>query len=138
MMLYGSETWKMMKVLTNKIRVFINRCLRSILRVKWSDKISNQCIWKRSKQEDIETQIKRRKWRWVGHTMRKEPNNTTRVALQWNPQGHRRRGRPTTTWRRSSSSELQKEGLNWKSVVEKAQHRVWWKSVVEALCSTQS
>ena len=68
----GSETWKMTKILLNKIQVFINRCLRYILRIRWSDRTTNEEIWERTKQENIETQIRRRKLKRVGHTMRKD------------------------------------------------------------------
>nr|KAG5711937.1 hypothetical protein BaRGS_026378 [Batillaria attramentaria] len=49
----------------------------------------------------MDVQVRRRKWRWVGHTLRKEPCNITRQALEWNPQGKRKRGRPKQTWRRT-------------------------------------
>ena len=39
-------------------------------------------------------EIGRRRWKWVGHTLRKGKNSITRLALQWNPQGSRGRGRP--------------------------------------------
>nr|KAG5706735.1 hypothetical protein BaRGS_007238 [Batillaria attramentaria] len=42
----------------------------------------------------MDVQARQRKWRWVGHTLRKEPCNITRQALVWNPQGKRKRGRP--------------------------------------------
>jgi hypothetical protein len=29
-------------------------------------------LWKKTKQEKIEKRIKERKWRWIGHTLRKE------------------------------------------------------------------
>jgi hypothetical protein len=32
----------------------------------------NEELWKKTKQEKIEKQIKKRKWRWIGHTLRKE------------------------------------------------------------------
>jgi len=43
-------------------------------------------------------QIKRRKWNWIGHTLRKEAGATEKTALDWNPQGYRRRGRVKRTW----------------------------------------
>jgi len=45
----------------------------------------------------IENQIKRRKWSWIGHTLRKEVGAIEKTALDWNPQGYRRRGRPKRT-----------------------------------------
>ena len=33
-LLYGSECWKLRKDLTNKLKVFINRCLWTILKIR--------------------------------------------------------------------------------------------------------
>jgi hypothetical protein len=38
---------------------------------------------------------------WIGHTLRKQDGEVTKAALQWNPQGSRKRGRPKNSWRRS-------------------------------------
>jgi len=32
-------------------------------------------------------EIRKRKFRWIGHTLRKEDGQITKVALFWNPQG---------------------------------------------------
>ena len=82
-----------------RIQTFINKCLRRILHLKWTDKISNTTLWKMTKQLPIENEMKR-KWRWIGHTLRKPPNTITRETITWNPPGKRRRGRPRTTWQR--------------------------------------
>ena len=50
-----------------KIQTFTNQCLRRILGIRWKDKISNENLWKRTNQEPIEMQVKRR-WMWLGHT----------------------------------------------------------------------
>jgi hypothetical protein len=39
-------------------------------------------------------QKKRRKWRWIGHTLRKPTGSIEKSVLDWNPQGIRRRGYP--------------------------------------------
>jgi hypothetical protein len=36
-------------------------------------------------------QIKRRKWNWIGHTLRKGNEAIEREALDWNPQGKQNR-----------------------------------------------
>ena len=85
-LLYGCETWKMTSILANKIQVFINKCLRRILRIKWTDMISNKDLWKRANQTPIVSEIKRRKWNWIGHVLRREPTNIAKMSLEWNPQ----------------------------------------------------
>ena len=67
-LLYGCEMWKTTQSLNNKLQVFINSRLRYILKVWWPNKISNKELWKKTKQEEISTTIKRRKWSWIGHS----------------------------------------------------------------------
>ena len=62
------------------------------------------------------TQIRRKKWKWIGHTLRKSRDNVTKQALFWNPQGKRKRGRPKNNWRRSAEHRLQQIGLKWTQI----------------------
>jgi hypothetical protein len=48
--------------------------------------------------EPINIIIKRRKLKWIGHTLRKHDDNINRQALAWNLAGKRGRGRPKQTW----------------------------------------
>jgi len=54
----------------------------------------NEELWRITHQKSIENQIKRRKWNWIGCTLRKETGAIEKTALDWNTQGYRRRGRP--------------------------------------------
>jgi hypothetical protein len=65
----------------------------------------------------------------------KDENAVERIALEWNPQGTRKRERPKKTWRRSVMEEAQREGRTWREVKKLAADRSRWKSFVEALCS---
>ena len=137
-LLYGSETWRVTNTSSSKVQTFVNKCLRQILRLRWFDRVPNLDLWERANQEPMVTQIRRRKWRWVGHTLRKNQSSVTRQALDWNPQGKRRRGRPKQTWRRSLQAELKAASLTWETAKTTARDRVRWKRTVEALCSTGS
>jgi hypothetical protein len=70
-LLYACETWKNSKYITNKLQVFINKSLRKILRIFWLDQITNNELWKCTKQPRIYLQIRKCKWGWLGHTLRK-------------------------------------------------------------------
>jgi len=72
--------------------------------------ISNEELWERTEDIEMSMQIKRRKWKWIGHTLRKGNEAIKREALDWNLQGKRRRGRPTHTWRRTVHNEALKKG----------------------------
>nr|KAG5710105.1 hypothetical protein BaRGS_030181 [Batillaria attramentaria] len=89
-----------------KIQTFLNTCLRRIFNIRWPEKIRNEELWERAGQEPVAKQILRRKWGWIGHTLRKPASSTTRQALTWNPQGKRKRGRPRNSWRRDTEAEL--------------------------------
>jgi len=112
LLLYGSETWRSTKALTNKIQLFINRSLRRILGIKWYDKMSNVELWKATDQESAEVLLKRR-WTWLGHTLRKPRDSIARRALQCNPQGQGNRGRPKNTWRRGVEQEMKEASITW-------------------------
>ena len=68
------------------------------MNIKWTDKITDEELWRITHQKSIENQIKRRKWNWIRHTLRKETGATEKTALEWNRQGYRRRGRTKRTW----------------------------------------
>jgi len=137
-LLYGSETWRLTKGLEIKLQVFTNTCLRQILCIRWPDRITNDDLWRKTKQMPIGSTIRARKWNWIGHTLRREPNTITRQALDWNPQGKRKRGRPMTTWRRTLDKDLTKMKLSWGEAKKVAQDRNRWRSAVKALCSSRS
>jgi hypothetical protein len=133
-LLYGSETWRMTVATINRIQAFVNSCLRRILQIRWPDKISNTNLWQRSNQAPIETEMMQRRWKWIGHTLRKPHKNITRQALSWNPQGKRKRGKPKNTWRRDLEADVKRIGKNWKEVENIAQDRWAWRNPVRGLC----
>ena len=45
-----------------RLQNFVNKCLRSILSIKWSDKIRTKELWESIGQERVELQILRYKW----------------------------------------------------------------------------
>jgi hypothetical protein len=53
-LLYGCETRKNSKSITAKLQVFINKCVRKILRIFWPDQITNKELWKHAKQSSID------------------------------------------------------------------------------------
>jgi hypothetical protein len=137
-LLYGCETWRETKATTNKLQVFVNKCLRSILRIRWPERISNSDLWRKTKQNPIRFDILKRKWSWLGHTLRKSEDNVARQALEWNPPGKRKVGRPRQSWKRTLGMEIRETGLPWAQLKQAAQNRVRWRKVVAALCSSRS
>jgi hypothetical protein len=104
-LIYACETWKTTNQIT-RLQTFVNKYLRRIMNIKWFDRITNEDLWSITQQKTIENQIKSRKWNWIGHTLHKEIGAIEKTALDWNPQGHRRRDRPKGTWRRTIEDEI--------------------------------
>ena len=104
-----------------------------IVRIFWPQIISNQDLFDEYQQESIETTIARRRWRWIGHILRKDQGSIPRVAVEWKPEGHRKRGRPKMTWRRTVEAEAKAMGHSWGTLRTLAQDRLRWREFVAAL-----
>jgi hypothetical protein len=61
--------------------------------------LSDKNLWKVTGQEDVNLEIRKRKFGWIGHKLRKDNGEIPKATLQWNPQGSRKRGRPNINWR---------------------------------------
>ena len=64
----------------------------------------------------MEIIITRKRWRWIGHVLRKDANSITKAAIHWTPLGKRKRGRPKTTWRRTVEAELKNMNHSWGTI----------------------
>lgn len=91
-LLYGAECWRMTASDIHQLSVFHTRSLRKICRIFWPNKISNEELLIRCHQDSMNEIITRRRWNWIGHVLRREQDNITRVALHWTPEGRRKRG----------------------------------------------
>jgi hypothetical protein len=118
MFLYGAKTWRTTKTALQKIQTFYNNCLRRTLYIRWPERITNEELWRKAKEESIPMQIRRRKWGWTGHTLKKPPSNTTRQVQTWNPHG--KRGRQRNTSRQDTDSELKDHDTIWQEAAKAA------------------
>ena len=115
----------------SKLSIFHTKNLQKIVRIFWPQTISNQDLFDEFPQESIETTIARRHWRWIGHILRKDQGSTPRVAVEWKPEGHRKRGRPKMTWRRTVEAET--TAMGHRTLRTLAQDRLRWREFVAAL-----
>ena len=137
-LLYAAETWRTNRKIESRLRGFEGRCLRRILRIHWEQHITNKEISRRTGIDNIVDEVKRRRWRWLGHVLRMAKTRHPHAALRWAPPGKRRRGRPLGTWRRTVEDEMKAEGKTWNELRWLAQDRVGWRRLVGALCSSWS
>ncbi|VDL97336.1 unnamed protein product [Schistocephalus solidus] len=91
-LLYGCESWAVRAKVWRRLEVFDHRCLRVILRVKYTDYVSNEVVRARwNNIARISQAIKQRKLRWFGHVLGRPPHELSSNALD---------PAPLPTWRR--------------------------------------
>ena len=135
-LMYGCEAWKPTKAEAKKLDAFQNKCMKRIPRIRWPRTISHQQIQETTGVNRTSDEIRRRRWNWIGHIMRKNREEHCVTALEWRPEGRRRPGRPKTTWRRMIEDERQVAGWqSWTTVRALAANRSGWKENVKALCA---
>jgi hypothetical protein len=75
-LLYGCQTWLVTSCIQRKLQSFVNRCLHYILRIWWPRTITNEEMWQDTGKSDINMEIRKRKFGWIGHTLRKNDNRS--------------------------------------------------------------
>jgi hypothetical protein len=105
-LLYRCQTWLVTCEIQRKLQSFVNRCLWYITKIWWPRDISNEKLWEMTGQININKEIRKWKFGWIGHTPRKDDSKPYKVALQWNPQGTRRR----------VDHEIHGDELHWTNV----------------------
>lgn len=83
------------------------------------NQVRNIETWNRTRQVPMENDIRHRRWRWIGHTLKKDNN----------PQGSRKRGRSRETWRIiCADDEVERSGKHWNGVkkMKMAKDRAGW------------
>lgn len=136
-LLYGCTTWGTSQQQIRKLQTFVNRCLKQILGIFWPNWVTNEQLLTLSNCQPVAAEICKRKWSWIGHILRRQRDDIARSALDWNPQGQRRVGRPRNTWQRTTQRECEIVNITWNQAKALAENRNRWKEFVDALCSTK-
>ena len=95
-MSYGSETWIYLKSVQNMIKVFERWCYRRMLRISWTEHVTNEEVFNRTNTKTtlLDGLLKRR-LAFLGHLARK--GGITHDLMIGRLCGPRPRGRPRTT-----------------------------------------
>ncbi|VDP48043.1 unnamed protein product [Schistosoma margrebowiei] len=89
-------------------RVFNHIVRLEILNIHWPDTINKDLLCEGANQLPAEEEIRKRRWKWTGHILRKSPVCITRQALTWNPEEKRRIGRPMNILRREIEEDMKR------------------------------
>jgi len=133
--LYGSETWTMRTVDSDRTQSFDMQALCRILGIRWCDKVSNAVVNERTKLPDLPSLIADRRHSLCGHICRL-PENTpaSATALQLSIEAHtgtspaadwkRPPGRPRRTWLQQVEEDI---GLSVGAAQIASQDRSMWR-----------
>ncbi|VDO84928.1 unnamed protein product [Schistosoma margrebowiei] len=86
--------------------------------------LAKNLLWERTNQIPEEEEIRKKHWKWIGHTLRKAHNCVTRQALIRNPQGQRRKDQRTHYAEKRRPMEMRRMNNNWTKLEMKAQDRM--------------
>ena len=127
---YGSECWVLKTTGKKKINSFDLWCYRRLLRIKWTDKKTNEYVLSKiGTSERLLTTIVKRKMAFVGHVFRKGDICTD--LLIGAVYGKRGKGRPKT---RYSDNILEfGENLSFADLYRLAQNREAWRATAVQL-----
>ena len=95
--LYGSETRTLGKNEERIINAFETWCWRRMLKIKWTDRITNDEVYRRAKEERLLLKIKKKNRRhsWIWHTI--QHNEFVVNILEGAIFGKKSRGKTWTT-----------------------------------------
>nr|VZI39330.1 unnamed protein product [Spirometra erinaceieuropaei] len=100
-LLYGCECWALRVEDERKLEEYDHHCLRTILRLKFTDFFSNETVRARCDNIARITQaIQERRLKWFGHALRRPPQELSVTALDPAslPHWRHRRGGQFQTW----------------------------------------
>ncbi|XGW15603.1 hypothetical protein V3C99_001228 [Haemonchus contortus] len=129
--LYASETWKSTASLVKRLNAFHQRCLRRIMKIRYTDHVTNEEVLRRCGSNCLHVVVAQRRLRLAGHILRMAQQRVSRVAMNWIPPGAKRgRGRPRNTWRRTFENDLKTINISRSEGEMIAQDRQQWKNLV--------
>ena len=80
-LLYNCSSWAVPQHILEKLDITHRKHLRSILKIKWSDKLSNAKLYALTDTTPLSTRVAKSRWKLFGHILRSEENTPASTAL---------------------------------------------------------
>ena len=126
-LLYGTETWTVYRRHVKKLHAFMMIHLRSIMKIRWQDKVTNIKVLKRTELPSMEDLLTRKNLCWTGHLLRMP---TDRLPRQL-PEGQQPRGRPRIGYKDTIKRDIKKRDIDTNSWKSLALQRDVWRDTVK-------
>ena len=126
-LLYRCETWTLYRRHVKQLEQFHTRSLRSIMRIRWQDRVTNQEVLDRANSTSIEAKILQAQLRWTGHVIRMDETRIPRQLFYGElVSGHRKQGRPKKRYKDNLKTNLKWAGVHPKELETSAADRSGW------------
>lgn len=128
--LYACETWTLNADIWEKINAFEMWMYRKLLKIPYTDHVSNKEVLHRvnEKEGELQRKIMRKKTEYFGHIVR--ANGLQRALLDGRTDKKRSRGRPRRMW---TTDIREWTGLTYHQCIRKASDRCCWRSMTMSL-----
>ena len=131
-LLYASETWTVYSRHARQLNAFHMRCLRTLLHIKWQDKVPDTEVLERSQMESIHAILMRTQLRWAGHVHRMEDNRLPKRLFYGElKKGKRSHGGQRKRFKDTLKASLKHCRIPPASWEEAAQDRQSWRASVK-------
>ncbi|CAH1266638.1 Hypp3464 [Branchiostoma lanceolatum] len=131
-LLYGSEAWVLYRKQVKLLERFHQRCLRSILGIKWQDYTTNNEVLKRANISSMEAMILARQPRWAGHLSRMDDTRMPKTFFYGELcQGKRDRGAPRKRFKYQLKQHLRVADIPAANLENSAAHRGNWRTLTK-------
>jgi hypothetical protein len=138
-LLYGSETWALREDLSQRLRSFHHRCVRTMCRITMAHtircKIKTSSLLERLGIQTVETYYYSRLLRWAGHVARMNETRMPRKLITGWVEHPRPRGCPYMTWGRTLKKALKCNQIDPDFAVwsKQAQNRGEWAAQINSI-----
>jgi hypothetical protein len=136
-LLYGCETWTLYQYQVRLPERFHIGKLRSLLRIKWEDRISNVKILERTNMLSVEALVMKHRLRWSGHVQRMSDKSLPKSIFRGELcEGQRPVGGPKKRYKDQLKRDLKRIGLPPASFEAETVDRTSWRGRCSAGCQT--
>ena len=131
-LIYGSESWVLYRCHIRLLERLHQRCLRTILKIHWSDYVTNTEVLEKAKITSIEATLLKTQLGWAGHVFRMADHRLPKIVLS---SGCRNRGAHRKRYKDMLKKALKVCNINPHQWTTQAADRNAWRHTIRQATS---